>query len=57
MSEDAQLLMSLYDAREGRSITEYYVITWSKEGLARDIDQLHNLRVLFTVFIYFHYIC
>lgn len=49
MSEDAELLMTLYDAKEGRAITENYVVRWSKEGLARDIDQLHNLRVLFTV--------
>ncbi|XP_023708307.1 dedicator of cytokinesis protein 1 isoform X4 [Cryptotermes secundus] len=48
MSEDAELLMTLYDAKEGRAITENYVVRWSKEGLARDIDQLHNLRVLFT---------
>jgi hypothetical protein len=49
MSEDAELLMTLYDAKEGRAVTENYVVRWSKEGLARDIDQLHNLRVLFTV--------
>jgi hypothetical protein len=49
MGEDAELLMTLYDAKEGRAITENYVVKWSKEGLARDIDQLHNLRVLFTV--------
>ncbi|GFG33105.1 hypothetical protein Cfor_10663, partial [Coptotermes formosanus] len=48
MSEDAELLMTLYDAKEGRAVTENYVVRWSKEGLARDIDQLHNLRVLFT---------
>nr|CAD7446283.1 unnamed protein product [Timema bartmani] len=48
MSEDAELLMTLYDAKEGRAFTENYVVRWSKEGLARDIDQLHNLRVLFT---------
>ena len=49
MNEDAELLMTLYDAKEGRAITENYVVRWSKEGLAQDIDQLHNLRVLFTV--------
>ncbi|KAJ9589857.1 hypothetical protein L9F63_017012, partial [Diploptera punctata] len=48
MSEDAELLMTLYDAKELRAITENYVVRWSKEGLTRDIDQLHNLRVLFT---------
>lgn len=48
MSEDVELLLTLYDAKETRAITENYVVSWSKEGLARDIDQLHNLRVLFT---------
>ncbi|XP_011297282.1 dedicator of cytokinesis protein 1 isoform X1 [Fopius arisanus] len=48
MSEDVELLLTLYDGRENRAITENYVVSWSKEGLARDIDQLHNLRVLFT---------
>lgn len=48
MSEDVELLLTLYDSREGKAIAENYVVSWSKEGLARDIDQLHNLRVLFT---------
>nr|CAD7428799.1 unnamed protein product [Timema monikensis] len=34
MSEDAELLMTLYDAKEGRAFTENYVVRWSKEGLA-----------------------
>lgn len=49
MSEDAELLMTLYDGKENKAFTENYVVRWSKDGLARDIDQLHNLRVLFTV--------
>ena len=49
MTEDAELLMTLYDAKENRAFTENYVVRWSKEGLTRNIDQLHNLRVLFTV--------
>ncbi|XP_035735068.1 dedicator of cytokinesis protein 1-like isoform X3 [Vespa mandarinia] len=48
MVEDVELLLTLYDGREMKAITENYVVSWSKEGLARDIDQLHNLRVLFT---------
>lgn len=48
MSEDAELLITLYDAKENKAITENYVVRWSKEGLASDLDQLHNLRVLFT---------
>ncbi|XP_057339656.1 dedicator of cytokinesis protein 1 isoform X1 [Microplitis mediator] len=48
MTEDVELLLTLYDSKEGKAISENYVVSWSKEGLARDIDQLHNLRVLFT---------
>ncbi|KAF4529699.1 hypothetical protein B566_EDAN016654, partial [Ephemera danica] len=48
LSEDSELLMTLYDVREGRPITESYVVRWSREGLTQDLDQLHNLRVLFT---------
>ncbi|XP_060824847.1 dedicator of cytokinesis protein 1 isoform X4 [Bombus pascuorum] len=48
MAEDVELLLTLYDGREMKAVTENYVVSWSKEGLARDIDQLHNLRVLFT---------
>lgn len=29
--------------------SESYLVKWSKEGLAKDLDQLNNLRVLFTV--------
>ncbi|XP_059488659.1 dedicator of cytokinesis protein 1 [Neocloeon triangulifer] len=48
MTEDADLLMMLYDAKEGKPITESYVVRWSREGLAQDVDQINNLRVLFT---------
>lgn len=48
MNEDSELLMTLFDTKENRAFTENYVVRWTKEGLLRDIDQLHNLRVLFT---------
>ncbi|KAK3913017.1 Dedicator of cytokinesis protein 1 [Frankliniella fusca] len=48
VSEDTELLMALYDAKEGKVFTENYVVRWNKESLMRDVDQLHNLRVLFT---------
>lgn len=51
MSEDAELLMTLYDPKENKAITENYVIRWSKEGLMSDLDQMYNLRVMFTVSI------
>lgn len=53
MSEDAELLMTLYDGKELRSFTENYVVRWTKEGLMSDLDQMHNLRVMFTVRAFF----
>lgn len=57
MTEDAELLMSLYDGILHKPFTENYVVHWSKDGLASDIDQLHNLKVLFTVrsFLIFYF--
>ncbi|XP_059611933.1 dedicator of cytokinesis protein 1 isoform X1 [Phlebotomus argentipes] len=46
--EDSDLLITLYDADEQKSITENYVVKWGRQGLARDIDQFDNNRVLFT---------
>ncbi|XP_060530077.1 dedicator of cytokinesis protein 1 isoform X2 [Cylas formicarius] len=48
MSEDAELIMLLYDAKEYKPITENYVVRWTKEGLMCDLDQMYNLRVMFT---------
>ncbi|XP_018575461.1 dedicator of cytokinesis protein 2 isoform X2 [Anoplophora glabripennis] len=48
MSEDAELLMTLYDGKEFKAITESYVVRWTKEGLMSDLDQMYNLRVMFT---------
>ncbi|KFM70972.1 Dedicator of cytokinesis protein 1, partial [Stegodyphus mimosarum] len=48
IGEDADLLMTLYDGKEGRCISENYLLKWSRKGLAKDLDQLNNLRVLFT---------
>ncbi|GAB6025462.1 Dedicator of cytokinesis protein 5 [Chamberlinius hualienensis] len=47
IGEDVQLLMTLYDAKEGRFISENYVIKWSKEGLPA-LDLLNNMKVIFT---------
>lgn len=47
--EDAELFIYLYDAKECKAITESYVVKWSKDGLMTDIDQMYNLRVMFSV--------
>jgi len=49
LEQDVEFLMALYDAREGRTFTENFVIRWSKEELAKNQDQNLNMRVLFTV--------
>lgn len=46
--EDSDLLLTLYDGEEMKAITENYVVKWGKQGLARDLDQFDNHRVLFT---------
>uniref|UniRef100_A0A673CKV0 Dedicator of cytokinesis 1 n=1 Tax=Sphaeramia orbicularis TaxID=375764 RepID=A0A673CKV0_9TELE len=48
IGEDAEVLMSLYDPVESKFISENYLVKWSSSGLAKDIDQLHNLRAVFT---------
>ncbi|KAK7918815.1 hypothetical protein WMY93_010099 [Mugilogobius chulae] len=48
IGEDAEVLMSLYDPVESKFISENYLVKWSSCGLVKDIDQLHNLRSVFT---------
>ncbi|XP_067100852.1 dedicator of cytokinesis protein 1 [Osmerus mordax] len=48
IGEDAEVLMSLYDPVESKFISENYLVRWSSSGLVKDIDQLHNLRSVFT---------
>lgn len=46
--EDSDLLFTLYDGETHKPISENYVVKWSRTGIARDIDQFDNNRVLFT---------
>uniref|UniRef100_A0A3Q2DTW0 Dedicator of cytokinesis 1 n=2 Tax=Cyprinodon variegatus TaxID=28743 RepID=A0A3Q2DTW0_CYPVA len=48
IGEDAEVLMSLYDPVESKFISENYLVKWSSSGMVKDIDQLHNLRAVFT---------
>lgn len=52
--EDSDLLLTLYDGDEMKAITENYVVKWGRQGLARDLDQFDNHRVLFTVSKHIH---
>ncbi|KMZ05390.1 dedicator of cytokinesis protein 1 isoform X1 [Drosophila simulans] len=46
--EDSDLLFTLFDGETHKPISENYVVKWSRTGIARDIDQIDNNRVLFT---------
>ncbi|XP_058117001.1 dedicator of cytokinesis protein 1 [Anopheles coustani] len=48
LSEDTEILFTLYDGDEMRAITENYVVRWSRQGMAADLDQFNNIKVLFT---------
>uniref|UniRef100_A0A182VY32 Signaling protein n=1 Tax=Anopheles minimus TaxID=112268 RepID=A0A182VY32_9DIPT len=48
LSEDTEILFTLYDGDEMRAITENYVVKWSRQGMAADLDQFNNIKVLFT---------
>ncbi|XP_062566377.1 dedicator of cytokinesis protein 1-like isoform X2 [Saccostrea cucullata] len=48
IGEDADILMSLYDAKFSKFISENYIVHWGKDGVPKDIDMLNNFRVVFT---------
>ncbi|ETN61959.1 dedicator of cytokinesis protein 1 [Anopheles darlingi] len=48
LSEDTEILFTLYDGDEMRAITENFVVRWSRQGMAADLDQFNNIKVLFT---------
>lgn len=42
------IVMSLYDAKENRFVSENFIVEWGKQGLMQNIDKLNNIRVVFT---------
>nr|XP_018917246.1 PREDICTED: dedicator of cytokinesis protein 1 isoform X2 [Bemisia tabaci] len=49
ISEDAELLFTLYDAKQQKSFTENFVVQWHQDNAASDINHFYyNLRVLFS---------
>ncbi|KAJ7356302.1 Dedicator of cytokinesis protein 2 [Desmophyllum pertusum] len=48
ITDDAQVFLSLYDAKDERFISEQFLVSWGKEGMPKDIDRFENLSVLFT---------
>lgn len=49
IGDDADLIVSLFDGREMKFISENYLVRWGRDGLVKDLDQLDNLNVIFTV--------
>nr|XP_058959333.1 dedicator of cytokinesis protein 1-like [Pocillopora verrucosa] len=48
ITDDSQLFLSLYDAKEERFISEQYLVSLDKAGVPKDLERFHNLTVLFT---------
>ncbi|XP_064601988.1 dedicator of cytokinesis protein 1-like isoform X2 [Liolophura sinensis] len=48
VGEESELLMTLYDVKQSKFISENYVVRWGTKGMPKDLDKLNNLRVLFT---------
>lgn len=46
VTDNVQLFMSLYDAKESKFISENFFVEWNQSFL-RDLDLLNNLKVLF----------
>ena len=54
-TEDMELFISVYltgvstqEQRPPRPLCESYVIKWTRQGMAKDLDQLNNFKVVFT---------
>lgn len=53
--DDAELLLTLYDAKSGKSFSENFVVQWPYNKLDQgwsQTDIFHNFRALFTVISY-----
>jgi len=52
--DDAELLLTLYDAKSGKSFSENFAIRWATNKMDQgwsQTDIFHNFRALFTVII------
>uniref|UniRef100_H2Y985 Dedicator of cytokinesis 2 n=1 Tax=Ciona savignyi TaxID=51511 RepID=H2Y985_CIOSA len=48
IGEEADVLISLYDAKENVFISENYFVRWGSQGLPKNIDMLNTLKAIFT---------
>lgn len=52
--DEAELLLTLYDVKSGKSFSENFVVRWPTNKIDQDWSQtdiFHNFRALFTVII------
>ncbi|XP_043542553.1 dedicator of cytokinesis protein 5-like [Chiloscyllium plagiosum] len=49
ISEDAELLMSLYDPVQSEFISENFLVRWTRLGTPKEIERVNKQGVLFTV--------
>ncbi|CAB3976622.1 dedicator of cytokinesis 1 isoform X2 [Paramuricea clavata] len=53
IGDDADVFVTLYEppgsnGKDGRFISEHYLVSWDKQGLPKDLSKLHNMCCLFT---------
>ncbi|XP_077992462.1 dedicator of cytokinesis protein 1-like isoform X2 [Glandiceps talaboti] len=48
VGSDAELLMSLFDPKENKFISENFVVRWPASGLPNNLEMLDNCKVVFT---------
>lgn len=53
IGEDADILVTLYDPKEQKFISENYVVQWSFQGLMKEFAKSNKARVIFCVSILF----
>lgn len=49
IGEDADILVTLFDANENYFISENYVVQWSSQGLMKEFAKLSKARIIFSV--------
>ncbi|ESO09209.1 hypothetical protein HELRODRAFT_109536 [Helobdella robusta] len=48
IGENAQILLTLFDAKENTFISEHYIMKWGEQGMLKDLDSFSNMRVIYT---------
>lgn len=53
IGDDADVFVTLYEppavnGKEGKFISEHFLVSWDKQGLPKDLEKLHNMCCLLT---------